>query len=356
MLSAKRGVLMVGAGAPDAQAIHELATRLGWPVLADPRSGARISAATTIASADLLMRHDHFVNRATPDVIVQFGRPWASKVLSRWVSECGATRLVVDPFGEWIDEQRSADIFINSSPNDLIQALQRQSLTAASPDWLATWSSAEDAAQKVIHDLFDDEASLSEPGIARTLARSVASGSSVVLSSSMPVRDVEWFASPRQGVDYYSNRGANGIDGVVATAVGVAAISSGRTFALLGDLAFLHDSNGLLAAKSADTGPITLVVVDNAGGGIFSFLPQASNLDTAEFELLFGTPQEADIEAVARAFGAEVATVSSADQLLKSLQQPMSNLDVVVVRTDRVTNVVKHAEAVERVGQALNNL
>jgi 2-succinyl-5-enolpyruvyl-6-hydroxy-3-cyclohexene-1-carboxylate synthase len=118
----------------------------------------------------------------------------------------------------------------------------------------------------------------------------------------MPVRDVEWYAAPRRSVRVHANRGANGIDGVVSTAVGVAAASGSPTALLVGDVAFLHDVNGLLGAhdRGAD---LLVVVVDNDGGGIFSFLPQASEVDAERFEQLYGTPHGLDLVAVARAHG-----------------------------------------------------
>ena len=127
-------------------------------------------------------------------------------------------------------------------------------------------------------------------------------GGALVLSSSMPVRDVEWFAAPRAGVDVYSNRGANGIDGVLSTAVGVALARGAPTAVLIGDVALLHDTNGMLGAASRDI-DLTIVIVDNDGGGIFSFLPQATELGPEMFERLFGTPHGVDLVALAAVHG-----------------------------------------------------
>jgi 2-succinyl-5-enolpyruvyl-6-hydroxy-3-cyclohexene-1-carboxylate synthase len=169
----------------------------------------------------------------------------------------------------------------------------------------------------------------------------------------MPVRDVESFARARDGVTFFANRGANGIDGFVSTALGVAAASEGSTVALLGDLCFLHDANGLLGA--VDRGlDVTFVVVDNGGGGIFSFLPQA---DLPEhFETLFGTPQPVDLAALASVHGIPVSDVGAADALEPALLAAVDTggVQVVRVRTDRETNVTRHREVWHAVADSLS--
>jgi hypothetical protein len=157
-------------------------------------------------------------------------------------------------------------------------------------------------AQRAIDAALGESSGPTEPGVARDVMAALPEGSSLVLSSSMPVRDVEWFAAPRAGVEVYSNRGANGIDGVVSTAVGVALATRRPTALLIGDVAVLHDTNGMLLASSRDI-DLTIVVVDNDGGGIFSFLPQATSLPPDTFERLFGTPHGVDLISLAAVHG-----------------------------------------------------
>jgi 2-succinyl-5-enolpyruvyl-6-hydroxy-3-cyclohexene-1-carboxylate synthase len=175
------------------------------------------------------------------------------------------------------------------------------------------------------------------------LCRHAASvGASVFVSASMPIRDLEWYAPPLPAPPVVlANRGANGIDGVVSTALGVAASGTApRTLALLGDLAFLHDVSGLVNVPDV---PCTFVVVDNGGGGIFSFLPQATTLAPEVFEALFGTPPTSDVGAVARGFGLPVTEVSKLSELEPALASAPGQPALVRVRVpSRAENVAVH--------------
>jgi 2-succinyl-5-enolpyruvyl-6-hydroxy-3-cyclohexene-1-carboxylate synthase len=158
----------------------------------------------------------------------------------------------------------------------------------------------------------------------------------------MPIRDVEWFSRPRSGVTVFANRGANGIDGVVSTAVGVALAEPVRSVTLLiGDIAFLHDSNGLIGLSSRPAN-LTIVVVDNRGGGIFSFLPQAGALPTERFEQLFGTPHETNLAVLSSAHGIPSSRVESLESLALTVAHGGTQVVVVPVGVDRTANVTMH--------------
>jgi 2-succinyl-5-enolpyruvyl-6-hydroxy-3-cyclohexene-1-carboxylate synthase len=208
---------------------------------------------------------------------------------------------------------------------------------------MESWARAEAAAQSAIDAALGGHPEPTEPGVARAVAAAVPDGGTLMVSASMPVRDVEWYAAPRTGLRVVANRGANGIDGVVSTALGIGAAEPGRpTVALLGDLAFLHDAGGLLHADRLDC-DCTLVVVDNDGGGIFSFLPQAQALGADTFDRLFGTPHGLDLAVVARAYGLAVHEVDKAADVVPAIR-PGRGVRVVVVRTDRSANVAMHEE------------
>jgi 2-succinyl-5-enolpyruvyl-6-hydroxy-3-cyclohexene-1-carboxylate synthase len=170
-------------------------------------------------------------------------------------------------------------------------------------------------------------------------------GAHLVVASSMPVRDLEWYAEPRADLTVHANRGANGIDGVLSTAVGVALATGAPTACLIGDVAFLHDSNALLGLARRDI-TLTVVVVDNDGGGIFSFLPQATTVAPERFELLYGTPHGVRVEDLAAAHGLASVTVESAAALAPAVRSSVlaGGARLVVVRTDRGANVALHDE------------
>jgi 2-succinyl-5-enolpyruvyl-6-hydroxy-3-cyclohexene-1-carboxylate synthase len=340
-----RGLLIAGGGAcQNPTQLLSLGERLGWPVLGDPRSGCRFEG--TIAAADAIVR----TGPTLPESIVLLGAPWLSRALGEYVSAAaahGARVVAIDPWWQWADPGHVASEFHQGDPDAWIAAAL-ESAVPCDPEWLPMWQGSEQRAQAAIAEVLGDD--LSEPQVARMVVRQAAMTDAVVLvAASMPMRDVEWFAPalpvpPR----VLANRGANGIDGVVSTALGVAA-SGSRTFALMGDLTFLHDVSGLVNLPDV---PCTLVVVDNGGGGIFSFLPQAQALEHETFEQLFGTPPTSDVAAVGRGFGLDVHDVDSVAQFDWALNQPAPALVRVKV-PGRSENVALHDSLNQAVRLAL---
>jgi 2-succinyl-5-enolpyruvyl-6-hydroxy-3-cyclohexene-1-carboxylate synthase len=326
-LDRQRGVIVAGGrhGVPVAE-IQALAARLGWPVLADPTSGCR-SFEQSVTAFDSLLRHTDFARAHAPEVVVRFGRPPASKVLSHWIVASSAPIVQVGGPGV-IDPDRNVARICS------IGDLATMSGAAGTP-WLARWRHANAQAEQAI-DVAITELPVSEPGVARTIANAIGPDVEVVVASSMPVRDLEWFGG--SAARAHANRGANGIDGVVSTALG-RAMSGRSTVVLVGDIAFAHDSNALLGlpARGLD---LRIVVVDNGGGGIFSFLPQAAELSAVRFEQLFGTPHGTDIEVLASAHGVTACTVSSLDELAAAVQMPGPSVTRIV--SDRGDNVRHH--------------
>lgn len=351
----RRGVLVAGAGSGDPEAVQQLARALGWPVLADPRSGARVPAPVTVAAADALLRSRGFTTTQRPEVVLRLGAPWASRRVADWLAPLDVPQYLVDPHGAWLDPGRSATVAVAADPTAVCRAVVAAGPRPAAPEWLRGWRRAEAAAQSALHAALARHPELTEPAVARTVAAALPDEAALVASSSMPVRDLEWYAEPRHGVRFFSNRGANGIDGVVSSAMGVAAAWPGPTTALIGDLAFLYDVNGLLFPRGEVDWPCTLVVVDNEGGGIFSFLPQVTELAPDRFERLLGTPHGLDLCAVARAYGAKTAEPESVAELADSVAKPAggAGVRVVVVRTDRAANVAVHDELNRAVAAAI---
>lgn len=354
LLGASRGLIVAGSWVGDADGVTALAEATGWPVLADPRSGCRRPSAWTVAAFDALLRDEGFAAGHRPEVVVRLGSPPASGVLSKWLAATGARQVAVDRHGVVYDPERTASALVHARPDAWCRTMAAAVGANADPAWLADWQDAEKAAQAAFDEVLAGHGESTEPGVARTLVAQLAPGSTLVVGSSMPVRDLEWYGRPRNFVRVLSNRGANGIDGVVSTAVGVALASEGPVAALVGDVSFLHDANALLglAGRGLD---LTVVVVDNRGGGIFSFLPQAAALSPERFELLFGTPHDVDLPGLAAAHGLPTITVHAADGLVPALNVAAAapGTHVVVVRTDRATNVTVHDELHAAVSRAL---
>ncbi len=363
-LAGRRGVIVAGGGAGEPSSVHALARVAGWPVLADPRSDCRLPRPTTVAHADALLRQPAFARAQRPEVVLRLGAPHASRAVGAWLAGPGAYQVAVAPPGVWWDPDRTADLVVAADTTTLARQLTRAlGEHGAEPAWLKAWSEADARAEGAIDAALRSRSDMTEPGLARGVVAALPAEATLVIGSSMSIRDVEWFAAPRAGVRMLANRGANGIDGVVSTALGVALAATGetgrsgtrrRTAALVGDVAFLHDATALLGATARDL-DLVVVVVDNRGGGIFSFLPQSAKLAPARFEQLFGTPHDVRIEELAAAHGIASTTVETPDALEPAVRSATEagGVWVVVARTDRGANVAVHDELNTAVATAL---
>jgi 2-succinyl-5-enolpyruvyl-6-hydroxy-3-cyclohexene-1-carboxylate synthase len=358
-----RGLLVAGWGADlDPAAVDAFAAASGWPVLADPISGARRGPAA-ISTYDSLLRVEAFARDHRPDLVLRTGAAPTSKVLTAWLDET-IPQIVVDPEAGWPDPGRSASRRIVADPSALLSAVaaalaggpggagpSRVVPRGGAPGeagrrdgWMDRWRVADALARRAIDESLDASEEPFEGRVARDLVAGMPDGATLLVGSSMPVRDVDAFAAPREGLRLLANRGASGIDGLVATALGVAAASGGPTAALLGDLALLHDASSLLGAARPSKGAV-LVVCDNDGGGIFSFLPHA-RLPSDRFEELFGTPHGLDLADLARAARIPVRRVAKASELPPALGEALADggTQVLLVPSDRAANLARHRE------------
>jgi 2-succinyl-5-enolpyruvyl-6-hydroxy-3-cyclohexene-1-carboxylate synthase len=325
----QRVLAVVGLGAQLESVEHCLA--LDWVVLGDATSRS------TTAYFDPLLRDDDFARMAAPDLVVRLGGLPASKVLQERLKQWAVPMVALNGAGQVADPDRLVGVTMDGLPH-------RDGVGLRADPAYATWW--RDASIRVgewlaAHEADDD--ALDEPAVARALvAASARFDVPLVIGSSMPVRDVEWFAPPRTGPTY-SNRGANGIDGVVSTVFGVAA--GDRALGLVGDLTLLHDVSGLVDGLGESGGSCVLVVAHNHGGGIFSFLPQATSLAAPRFEQLFGTPRERNLAAIAEAFGHASVTVTTRAELRDVIATGLDRdgLTVVIVQVpSREQNVRRH--------------
>jgi 2-succinyl-5-enolpyruvyl-6-hydroxy-3-cyclohexene-1-carboxylate synthase len=362
----ERGLLVVGGGgsgrgAISPEAVAQLSAATGWPVLASPLSGCRLPGA--VGAADALLR-TRVVQGWQPDVVVRLGAPWASRVVNEWLAGLSCTQVLVDPWGIWAAPDHVPGEVAVTSPVALCLAVAKAVKEQAGgdegsrSDWASQWSLAEAAAQDAIDVALAREVGLTEPGIARTLLEAAPAGGTVVVASSMPIRDVEWWGRPRGSLAVVSNRGVNGIDGVLSSALGFATSpNAGPVTALIGDLAFLYDVGALLGAARAGV-DLDVVVVDNDGGGIFNFLPQAGAQPPERFERLWGTPHRADLVAVARGYGVAVEEVGDLAHLAGAVAGGGKGrgFRVFVAKADRAGNVAVHRRLHEAVEAAVTEV
>lgn len=339
-IGVERGVILVGGrSGVEADRILELAALTSWPIIADAQSGMR--HVSDVPAIDALLRVPGLADDLLPDVIVRIGRPSTSKVLGQWTARSEPVLFQVGGPGT-IDPAHNVTAVCEIER--LIEAAATNERSTGST-WLTEWKRLDAIATAAIDASIPiastDE--LTEPAVARVLAAHAAPGAQLTVSSSMPVRDMEWFGGRTPLV--HANRGANGIDGVTSTALGRALAQSGDSapaYVLIGDLAFVHDSNALLSLLEREV-DVRIVVVDNDGGAIFSFLPQRTLLDAERFEQLFGTPLGTDVLTLAAAHGVPTAAASTASELIAQLSQPgpwvcrvASNRDVNVRVHERI--------------------
>lgn len=348
---AERGVVVAGPH-PEADrlgpVLRRFAAAWGAPLLADPLSGGRHgppAGATVIAGYDLLLRDPETAAALRPDRIVRVGAAPTSAALVAWLDRHrDVPQTVIDAGRRWKDHQAIAHHAVPVCPVDALHRLAAEGLETGEEGWRARWSRADRAVA--------DQA-LAGPAheghLARAVVDALPANAPLFVSSSMPVRDVDAFGGARdETVSVLGNRGASGIDGIVSTALGVAAGSGRATAALVGDLAFLHDLNGLLATRERDA-RLVLVVVNNDGGGIFHMLPVRER--EPAFTPYFATPHGADFEKAAGVYGVDyrrVAPEGLGGAVSEALTSEREGTVVLEVLTDRDDNSTAHAAAVQR--------
>jgi 2-succinyl-5-enolpyruvyl-6-hydroxy-3-cyclohexene-1-carboxylate synthase len=329
---AERGIVVCGDGDYDAAPLLELAERAGWPVLAEPSSGAR-RGPNALAGYQYLLASKAFMAAHRPEVIVSAGRPGLSRPQSALLALAGAGEpvrhvVVAQGPGHWADPQRAA--------TDLAAAVRLTGAPApGAPDgWLGEWRRADADALRAACGVLDAEAGLTEPLLARELLAALPAEALLWAGNSLSVRDIDECMRPRRGVRVLASRGASGIDGTVSSAIGAALAHGGPAFALIGDLAFLHDTAGLAIGPEEPRPDLCLVVVNNDGGGIFAGLEQAAF--PGVFRRMFGTPHGASLSHLAAAFGVPYTLAQQPGDLAKA--GPGSGLRVIEARTDGAAN------------------
>ncbi len=344
--------------------LSALAQRLNAPLLADPLSQVRWGShdrSGVVDRYDAFLRHDVTATALAPDLILRVGGVPTSKALLQYLKRHSNAPLIVVDAARWPDPSLEAHEMVHADPgafcNGVLAALGDKRAANGTGGWLDQWSRVNDAAGNALERYCEAVDEPFEGAVLADVAGALQDGAALFVSSSMPVRDLDAFAGgDARDIRVLSNRGANGIDGVVSSALGVAAsrreASGGPVVLVIGDLALYHDMNGLLAGKHHEL-DLTIVLINNDGGGIFSFLPQAA--ETAHFETLYGTPHGLDFRHAAELYGAAYTLVSKPGELRDAVEAGVSGhgVHIVEIRTDRLRNVTLHAAAWDAVASAL---
>ena len=348
----RRGLIVSGPQNDPAlgAAAVELGTALGFPILADPLSLVRTGPhhdELIIDSYDAFLKDQSVCQMLEPDVIIRFGAiPTAKPFLLYSQRYPNAWSILVDGGDGWNDPTLQSNDVIHADP---VRFCERLTAATKAHDyrphsgWAIDWITIDQRTRETLTAALDQYDEMFEGRVFQELSHLLPAGSTLYAGNSMPVRDMDtFFPGSDQAIRFLSNRGANGIDGVVSSALGASTVSDGPTVLVIGDLSFYHDMNGLLAAKLHELNA-TIVLINNDGGGIFSFLPQAAHPE--HFESLFGTPHGLTFEKAAELYGLRHTRVESWGAFTDAMQASLNETGVQIIETpapDRATNVALH--------------
>ena len=355
----ERGVIVCGPRDENdgfAEAIASLAEATGYPVLAEATSQARYGGGpATVSLYDAMLRHEPFARAHRPELVLRFGGGLTPKGPQAWIDGSGAEIVVFSDEGGLYDPAHRASRVVEGSSVTACEAL-RQGLSRGLGPWARSFLWAEQWTRAALESAFSEDPALTEMRIAHDVVAAMPDGANLFVSSSMPIRDVDAFApSMGRGLRVLANRGANGIDGILSSALGVAAASERPTVLLTGDLAFLHDVGGLLTARRCGV-PLTVVVVNNDGGGIFSFLPIAQAEGAkSHYEPLWGTPHGVDLSHAAALYQTRFRRPDSPAALRSAVAEGLKGgVHLIEVKVaERARNVDLHRQLFARMAAAL---
>ncbi|HEX7292623.1 MAG TPA: thiamine pyrophosphate-dependent enzyme, partial [Conexibacter sp.] len=366
---APRAVIVAGRDERDPAlggAVAAFADAARYPLLADPLSGARRGPAA-IAHYDALLRDERLAAELRPELVLRVGDLPTSKPLRAWLAELDVEQVALDAEDAWQDPAGVVSARISADPRATLAALTPAHRDAGEPAWLERWRDADRAAADAIAATIAPggeagerdrargvaDGALSEPLVAAALVAALPPEATLFTAASMPIRDLETFAAARDGAPrILANRGANGIDGTVAAALGAAAAGAGPVVLHIGDVALAYDLTALLSARRLGL-DLTIVLVNNDGGGIFDFLPVAR--EGADFERHVATPHGLDFAQAAALFGARHVLAGDLATLRAELERAAEPVGVTIVevRTERAANVALHRRVWDAVGAAL---
>jgi 2-succinyl-5-enolpyruvyl-6-hydroxy-3-cyclohexene-1-carboxylate synthase len=365
---AERGLIVAGP-VPRAEDVGPAVLALGaatrFPVLADPLSGARFGPsgrAHVVAGYDLFLRSASVRRALDPDVIVRIGgSPTSSSLLAYLVESQDRSQLVVDDGMRWKDHAATAHLYARATPGPLLRDLALGVESLRGPDseadsaWQRRWADVESRTLAVLD--HPPGEGLLEGEVLAQVARTLPSEANLLVGNSMPIRDLDAFGRPRgERVHVFGNRGASGIDGMVSTALGIRVATGRPTAAVLGDLAFYHDMNGLLAAKTLGIA-VVFVVLNNDGGGIFHTLPVRDH--EPAFSRFFATPHGLDFETASELYGLPFTRIDETTDLPAALSEYVAlggGPGVLEIRTQRAATHERRRRVLSAVEEALKDV
>ncbi|WP_071393754.1 2-succinyl-5-enolpyruvyl-6-hydroxy-3-cyclohexene-1-carboxylic-acid synthase [Bacillus tuaregi] len=360
MNQAERGIIICGQmdDVHFSKAITAFAEKCQFPILADPlsqlRSGTH-SGNAIIDTYDGFLRNIKAKKVLKPDLIIRFGSMPVSKALTFFLRENHtAQQLVIDGGIGWRDPALVSTEMIYCQETLFCNEMAKRVVERHSSNYFQKWLTINMYTKKLIHKI-DEAEELSEGKLFHQLAELLPEEAAIFVGNSMPIRDLDsFFHFNEKSIKVLANRGANGIDGTVSTALGVGTIHQ-PLYLILGDLTFFHDLNGLIAAKLQKLN-MTVLLINNNGGGIFSFLPQASH--PKHFELLFGTPLDLDFSKAVEMYGGEFTSISNWEQFPDALLQDQNKdgLRVIEIMTNRNSNAEEHRKLWEFVSREIDSL
>ncbi|MEX0620809.1 MAG: 2-succinyl-5-enolpyruvyl-6-hydroxy-3-cyclohexene-1-carboxylic-acid synthase [Solirubrobacterales bacterium] len=336
------------------QPVTDLAARIGAPILAEPTSQLRLGPHDR---SHLISDYDKVAGRLLagdenpdllPDLVIRIGETPTSRNLRTWLAGLGdVSQMVIDPFFGWYEPSRIAELIIRAGPSELLDVIapshDGESARNSEPgpvdqaylsDWIAASEGTGSLKGQAAPGQGNDEDRVTPANIHRALGSSYRDGDLVYTASSLAIREQETFL-PGSDFDvlFFSNRGANGIDGVIASGIGAAHATGRATTIVTGELGFQHDL-GSLALLGESPVPVRIVIINDNGGRIFSRLPQKASMPADEFEVLMSAPGKLDIKAAAELFRSPYLRISSAAELLPSLASQRTGLIEVVLERD----------------------
>ncbi len=352
---AKSGFIVVGELSKEfsLKDFWTFAKVLKWPILADPLSQLRSNVPEEcqdylIDQYDALLKNEHFAQSMIPEVVIRFGAQPVSKPLTLFLKTYQPkTFIIVDENPVFRDSLGVVTHHIHSVPN----VFWNDSYVSQASDYLKKWTQVNEMATNHVNQYIATQKD--EGAYAGMLFQHLEDSSDLICGSSMPIRDVDtFFNKTSKDIGIYANRGANGIDGVVSTALGIQQSLKRSSTLLIGDISFLHDVNGLLVSRFHKT-DLTIVVMNNDGGGIFSYLPQSS--EEQYFEKLFGTPTGLSFDSIAQMYEAEYFLIESKEAFLTALKTPKhTNIRIIEVKTNRQENVRVHRELWKAISEEID--